>query len=298
MGASLRKGQYELDDNFVFGTRSPFAVRNQYLVGSFGVDQGDIQTVDSPIPNEDGTVFGEDFHGGMLVNFEINLWKKGQDALYDLAQIQSKWDLPRLRATPNEVTQLRMNKGSRTSVVYGRPRRFKAEYGAVELGWCPITADFQCVDELFYSDEVTVEEVGLAIVPSAGLSFPNTAPFVITQYAESQFVIEVGGTEPTWVTQVVQGPISDAELRVDGERWWKLTKPLNSSDTLSIDPRPWRRLSLLNGTMNWSNAYTPDSMMLRQFKLDPGEHEVVLFGVDPTLRGKVQLSWRDAQKTP
>lgn len=298
MAAELRKGQYEIGDDLVFGTRTPFAVPNQYLVQNFGVDYGDIDSVDTPMPNEDGTRFGEDFHTGMLLSFTINLWKKGQDARDDLATLQSAWDRKELRSNPGAVTTLRMSKGNRTSLVYGRPRRFKPTWGAVELGWCPIDCDFQASDEYFYDDEVQVETIGLVEAPTAGLTAPFTVPFVLAQRTISQNVIVVGGTEPTWIMMQIRGPINEPELEVDGERWWALNDSLTYADDVSIDPRHWQRMTLKNGTQNMAGKYTTDSVMLREMRLEPGEHLVVFKGIDPTLRSYVTLSWRNARKSP
>lgn len=50
MVATLRLGQYELANDFTFGTRTPYAVPNDFLVGEFGVEQGEIRSFDSEMP--------------------------------------------------------------------------------------------------------------------------------------------------------------------------------------------------------------------------------------------------------
>lgn len=293
----LKNGQYELG-GLVFGTRSPWLVKNNFLVQMFDAAEGSITTGDVAYPNEDGTKFGVDFRSGMVLNFDMALWKKGQPASDDLSVLQSMWRDKKWRINPNAVTTLRMNRGGRTRRVYGRPRKFKPSYGAIERGWAPITADFQCSDECFYDDLETIHEVGLANPPTAGLVLPTTAPVRIRQFAAAYTNITVSGDYDTWPVFVIKGPVTNPTITYDNLWKIQLITSLNHTQELSIDTRPWHRLTLRNDGVNLSGVYTADSVVMREMMFSPGLHDLVYTGVDPTLTSRLTTSWRNAWSTP
>lgn len=294
----LKNGQYELG-GLVFGTRSLWQVANKYLIQKFDVAEGAATVGDVPLPNEDGIRFGVDFRGGMILNFDMSLWNKGREQAYDdLSIIRSMWIHPQWRTTAGEVTTLRMNRGGRTRRVYGRPRSFKDEYGAIERGFAPITANFQCIDESFYDDLELTQTIGLANPPTAGLVLPTTAPVRIQQYASAYTNVTIGGDKPTWPVYKIQGPITNPAFMVDQQYTVQLLVSLNHTQWIIIDPRPWRRLTLQNDTINKSGDYTATSPVMRDLKIDPGLHDIVFTGIDPTLTATLTIGWRPAWSTP
>jgi hypothetical protein len=293
----LHVGQYELG-GLKFGTRSPWIVQNNYLVQSFDITEGGATVGDVPYPNEDGTKFGVDFNTGQTLTFDMSVWMKGEQGYDAVSLLQSMWKHPKWRKIPNSVTTLRMNRGGRTRRVYGRPRRFKPTYGAIERGWAPITADFQCADESFYDDLETVHEIGLANPPTAGLVLPTTVPLHLESYAAAYTNITVEGDKPTWPVFTIEGPVTNPSFTFDNDWTVTLLISLTHQDVLSIDTRPWARLTLQNGTINRSGYYSSTSPILREIAMEPGLHDIVYNGIDVTLTSKLTIGWRSAWSTP
>lgn len=298
MVVQLRLGQYELDNDFIFGTRTPYAVPNDFLVNEFGVEPGEIRSVDSEMPQEDGTQFGVDYRGGMNLVWRINLWKKGQPALDDLAVMERAWKNPNKRLTPGEVTVLRMNKQGRTRLVYGRPRNCSPQYGMVENGWCPIDASFLCIDETFYDDEQSIMEMEMANPPVSGLRMPLRTPMRVSQSQPTFGSFSVGGDKETWPTFLIQGPVINPKVEIYGQYVFELNVALLSHEIISIDPRPWRRLTLLNGEKSRSGRYTSASATPPEMALPPGDYFAAFTGTDITLSSKLTIGWRNAYSTP
>lgn len=293
----MHTGQYELD-GLVFGTRSPWLVKNDFLVQTFDVTEGSIDSPDTSYPNEDGTKFGVDFHSGMTINFDIALWKRGQSGYDDVSRFLSKWRDPKFRVKANQVTPLRICRGGRIRRIYGRPRRCKPTYGAIERGWAPITADFQCSDSSFYDDEITNHDIGLVNPPNAGLTLPTTAPVRIQQYAGAYTNIIVEGDKPTWPVFVIKGPVTDPGFALDNLWSCRVLVSLAHDDTLVIDTHPWSRLTTINNNINASGKYTSNSPIMREMAFAPGLHDLVYTGIDPTLSSQLSISWRSAWSTP
>lgn len=295
---ALSLGQYQLADSVVFGTRSPWLVHNDFLVQQLEVAEGGISNHDVAYPNEDGTKFGVDFRTGMTLAFDMSLWKKGVSGLDDASILQSAWKDPKYRTTPNAVTTLRICRGGRTRRVYGRPRKFKTSFGAIERGWAPITADFQCADESFYDDTPTIQEIGLVNPPTAGLTLPTTVPLHLSQYAAAYTNIQIDGDRPTWPVFRIDGPVTNPTLAFDNTWTAKLLLSLDHTQHVIIDTYPWARTTIQDLLINRSGVYTATSPMMREMALIPGLHDLVYTGIDPTLTSNLTITWRPAWSTP
>lgn len=293
----LSHGQYELG-GLVFGTRSPWLVKNDYLVQSFDTESGTISVGDVPYPNEDGTRFGVDYREGQVLTFDMAVWRRAQPSYDQVSKLQSMWRNPEFRTTPNAVTTLRMNRGGRTRRVYGRPRNFKPTYGNIERGWAPITATFACSDNNFYDDLETSREIGLANPPTAGLVLPTTAPVRITQHSAVYTNITVQGDAPSWPVFRIHGPVTEPTITYDDKWQIKLLISLNHRQDVTIDSRPWYRQTLRNDGANLSGVYTADSVVMRDMAFTPGLHNLVYTGIDPTLTSRITVGWRNAWSTP
>jgi hypothetical protein len=293
----LYNGQYELG-GLVFGTRSPWVVKNNFLVQAIEVGESSGQYGDVTYPNEDGTKFGVDFISGMALTFDMALWTRGLQGYDDVSQLQSMWKHPKWRNTPNAVTTLRMNRGGRTRRVYGRPRKCKITYGAIERGWAPITADFQCADESFYDDLETVQEIGLVNPPTAGLALPITTPIHIQQFASAYTNITVKGDKPTWPVFRIDGPVTNPSFSLDNTWTVTLLLSLNHQQYLTIDTRPWQRLTMQDDSINRAGYFTANSPIMREMAFEPGLHDLVYNGIDPTLSSRLTVGWRNAWSTP
>jgi hypothetical protein len=193
-----------------------------------------------------------------------------------------------------------MRTGDRTRLAYGRPRNFKETYGAVERGFAPIDCDFQCVDEVFYDDVLTIQDIGLQNPPVDGLTFPNTLPFRLTQYQQNFTTVHVGGDSETWPMFVIHGPVTNPTIQYDNTWVITLLTSIDHTQTITIDPRPWYRRTQLSGAgiTNLAGAYTQDSPVMREMRFAPGQHTVLFGGLDPTLTSYLTVSWRSANGSP
>lgn len=317
MTVSLIDGNYEIG-GFVFGTRDPRRNPNPYLVESLDITPGTLitgmggnlsassggsggtNTADASLPNEDGQKFGQDYYTGMILTFNINVWQRHQQVYDKIGSLKGVWRRREFRQTSNLVTTLRMCRGGRTRLVYGRPRNFKESYGEVEQGWSPITADFQCADEHFYSDDLQVRTIGIDNPPVNGLALPTTVPFSLQQFQESYTTVRVRGDAPTWPMIEIFGPCANPVISYDNKWTIKLLAELNHTQSITIDPRPWIRLTLKRGVgiQNISGKYTVDSPTMKQIRMDPGQHTIVYRATDPSLTSYINVNWRDAYLTP
>lgn len=316
MTIDLKDGQYEMD-GFVFGTRDPRRNPNPYLVSAFDITPGILitgaggnlssgmgaagtNTADASYPNEDGTKFGQDFYTGMLLTWSIDVWQRGQMVYDQIGALKGAWRNRKFRTQSNIVTPLRICRGGRTRVVYGRPRNFKETYGEVERGWSPIDMTFQCADEIFYDDEVQIHTIGIQNPPTNGLVFPNTFPWRLAQFQENATTIHVQGDQVTWPQFIIRGPVTNPSIQYDNKWTVELLTVLDHTQYVTIDPRPWSRLTLLNGvtTTQIAGTYTQDSPTMREMVLEPGTHTINFGGLDPSLTSSVEISWRNAYGSP
>lgn len=313
MADALDEGQYEIN-GFVFGTRDIWWKPNPYLVKTFGITPGTLlsgaggsltggsttTSSDASLPSEDGTKFGRDYYTGMLLSLSIEVWQRGTHVYDEIGALKGVWRARALRETSTTVTTLRMRNGDRTRLVYGRPRNFKETYGAVEHGFAPIDCDFQCVDEVFYDDVLTIQDIGLQNPPVDGLTFPNTLPFRLAQFQENFTTVHVGGDSETWPMFVIHGPVTNPTIQYDNTWVITLLTSIDHTQTITIDPRPWFRRTQLSGAgiTNLSGAYTQDSPVMREMRFAPGQHTVLYGGLDPTLTSYLTVSWRSANGSP
>jgi hypothetical protein len=312
----LKEGNYEIG-GLVFGTRDPRRNPNPYLVSAFEITPGTLitgvggnlssssgasgtTTPDASYPNEDGVKFGQDYYTGMVLTWSIDVWQRGQMVYDQIGALKGVWRNPKWRQTSNLVTTVRICRGGRTRLAYGRPRNFKETYGEVERGWSPIDCTFQCADEKFYDDELKIQTIGIQNPPVDGLVFPNTTPWRLQQFQEQYTTIHVGGDLFTWPMFTIHGPITNPSIQYDNEWTIELLTVLDHTQTVTIDPRPWYRMTLKNGvtTKNIAGAYTQDSPTMKEMRFFPGQHTINYGGLDPTLTSRVDVSWRDAYGTP
>lgn len=285
--------QYEID-GLVFGRGT------EYLVVRVEFGQPTVVINDAPLPREDGVRFGRDTLHGRTVLFDMVMNKKNAteaENLEALDLITSAWSADEARILPDELVVLRMNRFGRSTRIYGRPRNFAPIMGTVSRGYVPITADFQCVDHLFYADEEGTNTLSIVPAPVGGFIFPITFPVSSSGIGEKEGEITIGGNRPTWVTVTINGPITNPQVDVLDS--WKATLLMTIADgqSVTIDPRPWSRGILLDGVANVAGKLTADSPWMSQMKVDPGEHQIVLRGTDPTGTASMIVTWRDAYRS-
>lgn len=287
---------YELGD-FTFGRGTEFKIARVDF-GSADITEGSI-----PNPRADGVRFGRDYKGGRTITFEGNIFGVPADtsvgrpegAYHSLERIETAWEDPSLRLNPGEVKRLSMHRAGRSRCVFGRPGRFASTSGAGMRGWLPITFDFKTSDHLYYSDGEFVENVPFIPTGIGGLEGELIGPIVASGATEGSGSLNVGGTQPTWLTYKINGPISGPMIEVTDEWRAQLAIDLLYDQYVIVDPRPWARTVRRNDGANLSGAFTAQSVRISQMKLQPGRvNQVLLRGYDPTGTSSVDVYWRDA----
>jgi len=296
----LPEASWELD-SIPFGPGSDIAISE--------VDFGDPELLvgDVPRPRADGIMFGRDRRGGRVLTFELTVltdyglpavpgWGGYGTAgsLDTLRQLSMAWQATTVRVSPGAVSRLRYRLGGRQRLFYGRPRQFAAMSGYATLGRIPVTASFQAVDHLVYDDVEQTAVVPYVPPPAGGLTWPVVFPWTTIPVAYSPGEIAVAGDAPSWLTIVINGPISNPSVRLVGDWTLSLALTLNPGEYVVVDPRPWSRGVRLNGVTNVAGALPPASPRLSELALPFGVHELVLSGTDSTGSSSMVLVWRNA----
>jgi hypothetical protein len=302
LGYELVNPPLNIGEGFQFGRGTKVNVAH----ASFGSPE--VETQDQPNSRDDGLAFGKDFMRGRLISFDINIRTYPGDSpsahtLYsgmEAAWFTEDTHFSASRLDTGSVSQLVMNRHGETKVAYGRPRRIEPTTGRVDSGWIPVTCDFQMLTHKFYSAILANNDIG--IVPGGvggGFQFPLEFPASDVAVTEGADVVYVGGNTDTWMMTYIHGPITAPIVDVVGYYQIK-TSPnftLGVYDYLEIDPRPWSRKILMNGTVNVAGRFTQDSRRISMQTLPPGTHQIVLRGTDPTGTAYLSVSFNDAWTT-
>jgi hypothetical protein len=200
------------------------------------------------------------------------------------------------RLQPGMVSELYIQDGETCYVTYGRPTNCQDTRGTRRQGWIPVTADFRTITHKFYEAEWQSNTITTAPDTNLGFTFPLTFPLeTSTGFSEEDIVIVDGNTD-TWMLSYVYGPILAPEIEVVG--YYKIKTDSNFSlgphDYLEIDPRPWNRRIMKNGTQNVAGRFTQDSRRPSVQTLPPGTHKIILKGTDATGTARLETRWRNA----
>lgn len=260
--------------------------------------QRDIRIVDAPLPREDGEAFGPDFERGRTITFETDVLTDSHSQQSDLLDyLQNTWRDRRFRATSADYGVLRCHVAGRTRRCYGRPRRFaEVEADLLHEGWSGAIFDFRSFDGNFYNDTETVLPLSLNPTSSGGLQGPLTDPLTITNPGKRYGEVNISG-QPTWATITITGPVLNPSIDL-GDLTVSLDAELEVGQSVTIDPRPWRRTVTRNDGANLAGALTWDSPPMREMLLDPGIYLVSFTGTDPTGTATAEVKWRDAHSRP
>lgn len=273
------------------------------------ISSPEMRVEDTPQARADGLRMGRDFYGGMTITFDINIktrspGDKGAAAKELHRAMSAAWFtedtfVGASRLTPGDVSELYLTDDDRTLVTYGRPREYQSVRGRTRAGWIPVTATFRTITHKFY--EAQWQHGSISTSPSTSTGF--VPPF---QFPLSTFSIQVlddflyvGGNTETWLLTKVFGPISSPVIEVTN--YYKIETSsdfsLAAGEWLEIDPRPWARKVLKNGTVPVAGKFKATSRRLSMQTLPPGTHRVVLRGNDPTGTARLETSWRNAWST-
>jgi len=302
LGYELVNPPLDLGDGFSFGRGTKVLVTK----ASFG--SPDVETQDLPNARDDGLAFGKDFLRGRLISFDINIRTSSTDTVsaHDLySNMEAAWFTEDTQVGPSRlengsVSQLVMNRHGQVKIAYGRPRRIEPTTGRVDSGWIPVTCDFQMSTHKFYDAEWGNNTINIAPgTVGGGFEFPLEFPASSTITSQGEDIVLVGGNTDTWMLSYIHGPI--VAPIIDVVNYYQIkTAPdfvLGQYDYLEIDPRPWARKILMNGSVNVAGRFTQDSRRVSMQTLPPGTNQIVLRGRDVTGTAYLSTSWRNAWTT-
>lgn len=261
---------------------------------------------DIPAPRDDGTWFGQDTAepGDILLSLSVGAAPGLDDAaarrqVFAIAEEFSRhWDAPQLREKPRAVAEFYADE---LGMFEGRPRSVEWDFSKYSAGW--LTGRTRFVRSSLVSHPVDGAgealwrsvEAALTAPPSrSGWVFPlvfplqNLEPVVLANW------FEVGGDAPAWPVIEISGPLqAGASLEVSGAWQIRLARDLAYDQTSTIDTRPGRRVSTINGTP--VIVLAPDSTRLSELSLSPGPHQVSLRGISPQGTAHARVRWRDTK---
>lgn len=303
--STLPEASFTLDD-YPFGGLGATVVVENVDFGAPGITDHDTAR-----PRADGMAFGRDWRGGRVISFDLSIHTDyrnpadptlagyGTDAaLIELGRLEAAFLADDVRTNPGSVSTLRYRLGGRQRVVYGRGRKFAAVSRFATFGNIPVTAQFQAIDHLFYDDLQYTNLVDYVPPPAGGLVWPITFPWSTVQVGYSPGSIGILGNVATWLTMVINGPISQPRVQCIGGWTVGLDLTIPANRWVVIDPRPWSRGVRLDDGTNLAGQLTIDSPRLSELRVDPGMAEIVLAGQDDTGSSSLLLAWRAAYTSP
>lgn len=276
-----------------------FGVDRSLNVKAFNPGSAPIRSQVGSIPNGDGHTFGRDYIDGPTWGW--TLYSDETTAAESLAVFEEtakKWRWEPRRRNPGEVVEMRYRLAGRERMVYGRPGRFAYDpfNFTLDQGRLEGAAEWICADHYTYAAQVESITVDLVPATVGGITFPITFPLTTLESEgprEGQFTI--GGTAPTWVMiriRAGESSLGGPTVRIDGIELEFRDIVLPPGQSINIDPKPWAR-TILSGGGSVAGALSGRTY-LADLQLNPGYHEVVFNGLDPSNTADVTVSWRAA----
>lgn len=293
---TLNEMQFELlptmdsEDGVVFGIGADVSVDD----GGFDPGEDSWITQDASNPRRGGTNFGIDLLDGPTWAWSLHVDTIDVPTAVDaLATFKSAWRAAQIRSTSGAVIPLRYALGGRVRRVYGRPRRFAAPPSNRILGgYVPITVDFKCADSYTYDDQGDGVLLGINSGSTGGLIFPTTFPTNVTPVGIHTTYGTVGGDAPTYPVVRFNGPVLNPSLATDD--WTlSLSTSLLAGQWIEVDLRPWAISALRNDGSSAADALGRRTY-LSDMKLEPGQHQFVLRGIDETNSATCAVTWANA----
>lgn len=249
------------------------------------IEPGDGNVSEYARVREDGLQMGEDYDGGKSVAFEVQVIKDGATAAADagdaLDLFESTWRHPKWRNQFGAYAVLRSNMKGRTRRCYGRPRRFAAtEDGLAKKGMVSFLCDFTSMDGRWYDD-----------VPSSVIT-----PVAGAAGGTRSATVTVGGTLDAWTVVTLSAGSADLvnPTIVLGPLSMHLPLTIAAGQTLTIDPRPWRRQFVWNNnpaTPTGNVTPTGATALLRDWHLPQGLHIATLTADTLAANAQVRVEW-------
>lgn len=273
--------------DFSFGTIASKFVFPQD--GPPSVSNIDIDDEDTRRPQADGLMFGQDFRGGTTITFDIEIHGETEsEALTLLQSLAQVWSADNLRGKTGALAMLTAHTG-RTA--FGRPRRFQPKLDLLPFGIVAVTCDFVTMDTLWYGAE---QSSTVKFVPDlgGGLVAPLQTPLSTTATSDRSQTVSIGGTQSTWPTFFLSGPITNPEIEIDGQFKLAYQISLAADETLVIDTRPTARTSTVNDSSVAGTLLARYSRLSDAY-LRPGRYDVALRGMSSSGTAELTITWRD-----
>lgn len=225
-------------DGFVFGIGGEVSVDD----GGFAPGTTEWLTQDSQNGRRGNNAFGRDVLTGPTWAWSSHVNREDVfEAVDTLERFSAAWRPQDLMETPGAVTAVRYKLAGRVRRVYGRPRRFDAPpTNLIDVGYVPVTHDFQAFDAFTYDDIESTTTITLSTSGGGGFVLPASAPLQTLPSSESsERQVVVGGSARTYPVVRFNGPWTNPTLVTDS---WTLSLDTNiaANDWIEVDARPWK----------------------------------------------------------
>lgn len=296
MPTELNEMQFEILPYAEANQGVPFGIGCDVSVNGDGFKPGGPEwyTEDSDNPINGAKQFGRDHLLGSTWQWDLHVNRdQVGNAAKSLADLATSWRALSIRDEIGAVLAIRYQLAGRTRRVFGRPRRF--EYSPDNLilqGFCPIAADFQCVDSHTYDDQVTSVMLGLEIVPTGGWIFPTIFPITSLPGGSGDSGGVVSGDDYTYPIIRFDGPVTNPSLETAD---WAISLDIaiGAGEYVEVDTRPWVQTVMLNGDISVAGALGK-RQWLSNMRLRPGQHDFVYRGSAASGGSSCEVRWRSA----
>lgn len=277
---SLVENQYKIGD-VLFGQGTPIRV-SKFEPGGY-----DVNIRDRNVDLTDEVAFGFDSYTPQPIAFEMSVidnydmrfgpnivmagWKSGPQYL---EQLKKEWRADPVRRVWSSMKSLEYKKNGNERVVFGRPRKFTEVKTGRGAEFIPVVAEFLPCDTFSYSNEMFGSQATIGLDGTIARS---------------------GGEGETWIQFLIQGPINQPRIVVDG--FWEVQVDVNlaSGKVLEINSSPWQRRVIDSDSNNLSAKLIGDSAYLGDMKLPPGETVTFsISGSGTSSETKCVATWREA----
>ncbi len=263
-------------------------------------DLGDaaLRTEDTSRPRQDGTAVGVDYRDGRVITFDLGVYGATEtEARFAESELSRAWRADAIRRQPGVVAELQANAGRGNRSVFGRPRRYAPNYQFAKQGLIFVTADFQCVDDLWYDSTQQTVVVGLPASTGGGLLAPLASPLTSSADSDRSLLgLTFGGEVPAWPQinfEAGGGAWTNPTLNIPGVGKVSLAMTIPANSSVTIDARPWVRRVYTPENASVAGSLTRDSLRLSAMAIPAGTYELNISGTSPFGASRVAITWRD-----
>lgn len=261
--------------------------------------EDDIITSRSDVLGGDGQVAGSDYLRKTVWNITLLVNTRSYEAgSAAVRRVKNAWQDPEIRQSSTLAPLEYSRDGIEWYRVYGRP----VNYGGppqgtrLEQGIAHIELQFEQLDPLHYTSVEESLHLPVARGVSGGLRVPVAFPIRFARSGgEAGQWAENSGERPAPVQLRFNGPMSDAEVTLQGHWTFKMRGSLAWDEYLVVDPNPTEPTAYVYSTTGAGRrgAFTMIGMgsRLSDLFIPPGQHSFSFRAIDPTYTASVTASW-------